>query len=277
MDKMTKIAYLKKGQHIEGLDKEAEIRPKDVTIGYPVYDGRPELASIQTLLLNKDLTNNCIVAIQYSIGDSLVTRARNRIVQKFLESESDYLFFIDSDIQFTISDINRIREHGKTIMGGVYLKKKIPYSPVANSVIGEEGDLLLMKEVGTGFVCIHRSVFEDIRAMQPEHSYMPDDDEDGSEYYDWFRVGVVEEAGRKRYLSEDYYFCYLARLAGHKVYYDPSVFTRHIGRAVYPFKDRDLLLTCADLLDKYNTEIPIDMEVLDSIEAGVNKQREARK
>jgi flavoprotein len=78
MDNKSKIAYLKKGQHIEGLDKEAEIRVKDVTIGYPVYDGRPELASIQTLLLNKDLTNNCINTIQYSIGDSLVTRARQQ-------------------------------------------------------------------------------------------------------------------------------------------------------------------------------------------------------
>lgn len=273
------IIYLKSEQIEENVPVGGhvdEIRVKDVLVGYPIYDARPELASIQTLLLGKDRTDNCVGGLQYALGDSLVTRARNKIVAKFMESNFDYLMFIDSDIQFKMGDINRLRSHGKTVIGGVYLKKTIPYVPVANRREGSEDGLEVMKEVGTGFMMIHRSVFEDIRAMQPEFSYDADDDEETASYYDYFRVGVVEEDGRKRYLSEDYYFCYLARLAGHKIYYDTSVFTTHIGRASYPFNDTLFLRASADLLMKYNTDVAMDKELLDNIEKGLEHQKKAR-
>lgn len=246
--------------------------PKDVVIGFPVYDARPELSSILATMASKADPNCCVKEVIFMLGDSLVTRARNKLVAKFLNTDADYLMFVDSDIKFYPNDINTLRSHNKGVIGGVYLKKKIPYAPVANNVISQEGTLWTMAEVGTGFMLIHRDVFTAIREMQPEFVYKGDGDEEKMEYYDYFRVGVVGE----RYLSEDYYFCALAREAGYDIYYDTTVFTSHIGKAVYPFKDADMLNACADLLDKYNTEMPLDSSILDSIEEGIKHQRKER-
>jgi hypothetical protein len=245
---------------------------KDVLIGFPVYDARPELACLQTILACVDNPNSCVAQVQYCIGDSLVTRARNKIVAEFMQTEYEYLMFIDSDIKFSMKDINTLRAHDKDIIGGVYLKKKIPYEPVANSVIGNEGELLLMKEAGTGFLLIHRRVFEKISEQYPDGFYKHDDDEKELPYYDYFRVGVVNG----RYLSEDYYFCHLARECGFSIHYDPQVFTWHIGKAMFPFNDMDLLVASADLLDKYNLKAELDKDILDLIQEGINKQKKAR-
>jgi len=273
---MKKITYLSMGKELPESTDEMTYAYKDVLVGYPVYDGRPELASIQSLLLGQSRSDNCVGGIRYALGDSLVTRARNKIVQKFMESEYQYLMFIDSDIQFKMEDINILRNHNKPLIGGVYLKKDIPYKPVANSFLHLQDGLNVMKEIGTGFMMIHRSVFDDIRAMEPELCYKADDDEDDGDYYDYFRVGVVTEDDRTRYLSEDYYFCYLARKAGHTVYYDTTVFTRHIGKAVYPFNDNKFLEATADLLMQYNTELELDKSLLDAIQRGVDHQKKAR-
>jgi hypothetical protein len=234
---------------------------KDVMVGFPCYDGRAETDTMQTLIMCLHDPESPVGAIQYLHGDSLVTRARNKIVKRFLESKMQFLLFIDSDILFDPKQIIRLRSHDKFIVGGAYLKKKLPYAPVCNSKIGEEGDLDIVREAGTGFLMIHRDVFEDIRTMYPEHSYTNEGDEEKGTYYDWFRVGVKNG----RYLSEDYYFCQLAGEAGFNVYYDSAVLVRHVGRAVYPFKDEELLDGASELLNAWNKSVPFPPNVLENL------------
>jgi hypothetical protein len=249
---------------------------KDVMVGYPCYDGKAEVGSIGPIYQAATSKDNPVKQIQYLNGDSLVSRARNKIAERFLASDCEYLMFIDNDILFQPEDITRLRAYGRDIVGGVYLKKKLPYSAVANRNIATDDvtGLLEMAEIGTGFMMISRRAFERIiEEFGTELQYKAENDETVGAYYDFFRVGVNSEG---RYLSEDYFFCELARKVGIKVWLDSGILVKHKGHAVYPFDDNTFLEACADFIEKYNPAVPIDPALLNRIEAAIISQREER-
>lgn len=179
------------------------------------------------------------------IGDSLVCRARNRLVADFLESDSTHLFFVDSDLIFSEEHVARIADHaarGVPIVAGLYPKKQRALGWVCNvldpSPAPDEHDLQPVKYAGTGFLCIAREVFEAMMAAYPEARYDPDDG-DGvlGDLWDFFPVGIREcpETGRRRYLSEDWWFCQRALDMGYQVMMDTRVVCKHVGQFVYPF------------------------------------------
>lgn len=225
---------------------------KDVMIGFPVYDHRAEISIVQEIYACMHDPNNPVSILQYYNGDSLIPRARNKIAQMFLDSTNDYLMFIDSDIRFRKDHIARLRSFDKPIVGGVYFKKKLPYEPVMNAFIRQEGPLAVMREIGTGFMMIRRDVLESMRDADPENIYRYDRDEwDGEKWgYDWFKTGVKNQ----RYLSEDYYFCQEAAERGFATYLDQSIITQHIGRKDYPTSDANLMETVVNIVER-NTHI----------------------
>jgi hypothetical protein len=245
---------------------------KDVLIGFPCYDNKAEVAILQEVI-HAIMDPNCPVgSVQYYNGDSLIPRGRNKIAKMFLDSPYNYLMFIDSDIIFAREQIARLRSHDKGIVGGVYLKKKLPYEPVCNAFLGEEGPLAIMREIGTGFMMIRRDVFAGIQSMFPEHDYKADDDEpkEGHRYHDWFRVGV--ENGR--YLSEDWFFCQNAAKLGYKTYQDQSILVEHVGRMTYPTKDGALVSGIVSLLENINTDHALPEGSIESILKAVNTYNE---
>jgi hypothetical protein len=228
---------------------------KDVLIGFPCYDSKADVAIMQEIIHAIQDPTCPVGAVQYYNGDSLIPRGRNKIAKMFMDSKYKYLMFIDSDIIFAREYITRLRSYDKPIVGGAYLKKTLPYVPVLNAMIGEEDNLAIMREIGTGFMMIRRDVFAGIQAMQPEHGYRADDDEPqgGYPYHDWFRVGVKDG----RYLSEDYYFCQSAGELGYKSYLDRSILVKHIGRMDYPTDDGKLLAGATGLLNNWITAFPL--------------------
>ncbi len=62
-------------------------------------------------------------------SESLITRARNRMVKVFLENEEfTHLFWIDSDITFTPDQVFRLLLADRDVVSGVY-PLKIDYWP----------------------------------------------------------------------------------------------------------------------------------------------------
>jgi hypothetical protein len=250
---------------------------KDIMVGYPCYDGKADIGSLGAIYQCAYAQNSPVKQIQFLNGDSLVSRARNRIAERFLASDCEYLMFIDNDILFQPADITRLREWNKDIIGGVYLKKKLPYAPVANTCYGTDPETGLseMAEIGTGFMMIHRRVFERLINLRGNQlRYEPAGDELPGNYYDFFRVGVSPVT--KQYLSEDYFFCEMARLAGFKVLLDSGIMVKHKGGGIFPFEDEQFLEASADFIAKYSTEMPMKRSLLDAVERAVNAQKEAR-
>jgi hypothetical protein len=254
---------------------------KDVLIGLPIYDNRIEYDILQECLEAKNDPECVVKGIQYYNGDSLIPRGRNKIAKMFLETDCKYLMFIDSDIRFQRWMINQLRAHDKGIVGGVYLKKTLPYQPVMNSMLGEEDGIAIMREIGTGFMMIRRDVFGAFRSMWPEHDYLNDDDEQAGTYHDWFKIGVFrgkddDKTKPGRYLSEDYYFCQEAAQLGYKTYLDRNILTQHVGKMTYPTKDENLLEGASVLLERMRTDADIDTNIFERIATAAQSQINAR-
>ena len=53
----------------------------------------------------------------------------------------------------------------------------------------------------------------------------------------YFLPEIIELNGMKRYLPEDFVFCYRAAKAGYKIWCDTSISLWHVGRYGFSFRD----------------------------------------
>jgi len=211
----------------------------NLCIGLPVYGGYHPLF-IPGLL---DLVRRppCSLHIAPMVGDSLVSRARNRIAATFLRSSCTHLLFLDTDLIFSPEHVARLISHDIPFVIGLYPKKQAKLAWVCNTRADfppRDPDTGLQRILygGTGCMLIARQVFEAIIEKNPDLAYQPDDGEDDMPLYDFFKVGVHHDpvVDRRRYLSEDWFFCQLAAEAGFPLYADTHVVLKHCGDAIYP-------------------------------------------
>ena len=219
------------------MDKKKYIK---LAVGLPIYGGVSPLFFDSIFQLQSKALPFEWQLLRLN-GDSLVSRARNNIVQKFLETNCTHLLFIDSDIGFTGDQVIRIVQRGKEIIGGLYPKKAAGNPEwVMNILDGEQVDpdgLLKVRYIGTGFMCIERSVFEHMRHAYKSFQYRPDPALiNNTLHQDYFPVGVFksDEFPQGRYLSEDWYFCELARQLNYEIYADTTINLKHEGTIIYP-------------------------------------------
>lgn len=214
---------------------------RKIFIGVPVYGEVPALFVQSLAALITRMDRPC--KIQLKAGDSLVTRARNVLTADFLASDCTHLLFIDSDLVFTPDDVTRITSHDVGVVGGMYaLKHEGPVEWCGNGKLDGAGTgpngLQEVRYIGTGFICVARHVFEQMRAAESELEYQSDAAGHRTEW-DFWRVGVRKTADeRPRYLSEDWYFCQRWLELGGKVFADTRVILKHVGTAVYPLQSQ---------------------------------------
>jgi hypothetical protein len=205
----------------------------------------------------------------YLFNESLITRARNYCVDEFLRSDCTHLFFVDSDIGFSHKDVLTLlhltdEDAGYGIVTGPYPKKTISWEKVKAAVelgyadqspfalenfIGDYvfnptdditefriDEPVRVREAGTGFMMIDRKVFTKYAAAYPELSYLPDhartEHFDGSREITAFFDCIIDPES-KRYLSEDYMFCYNATKIGINVWMCPWMQLKHVGSYVF--------------------------------------------
>tara|TARA_R110000772_G_scaffold201930_1_gene312257 strand:+ start:318 stop:1262 length:945 start_codon:yes stop_codon:yes gene_type:complete len=248
-----------------------ELKTRKVMVATPMYGG--QCAGIYT----KSSTDLAMLAKSYGVplsffylfNESLITRARNYLVDEFMRSDFTHLMFIDSDIGFDPNDVLALAaiadpNSDKEIVCGPYPKKAIAWEKIKKAVdkgfadqdpkvlekyvgdyvfnpVGGAGDIRIdqpaeVLEGGTGFMMIQRSAFEKYAAAYPEFSYKPDhirtENFDGSrEIMAYFDCVICPES--KRYLSEDYMFCQWARKAGIKVWMCPWMKLTHMGSYMF--------------------------------------------
>jgi len=208
----------------------------------PVYGGfHPHFVNS---LLKLQAAPPCALELRSVVGDSLVSRARNRLANEFLASDCTHLLFLDTDLIFSPEQIGRLVSHlpAVDIVAGLYPKKQRALAWVLNMddrfPDAEPSGLHRVRYVGTGCLLISRRVLETLRNMHPESAYGPEAGEPFEVNYDFFPVGVKEfPDGARRYLSEDWYFCQNALEAGFPVWADTTVALKHCGDCVFPIED----------------------------------------
>lgn len=180
------------------------------------------------------------------VGDALVSRARSIVASSFLRSDADVLLSIDSDIWFRPQDALRISEMAMSmdVVAALYMTRNMATQPALMLPEGEEvifsADSKLTKVpfVSTGFVAVHRRVFETVRRDLPLcHKGWSDRGADTSFWPFYMPFTIPWEGDEHMYLSEDWAFCQRARDAGFDCWLDPSIRLGHMGQTMFTLED----------------------------------------
>lgn len=177
---------------------------------------------------------------QFIEGESLVQRARNNAVRRFLETDYERMLFIDSDIEFDAEDVQKLWNLDEDVCCASYPMKKIGIP----SACWKDGKLVDLDSLdgpteidlaATGFLMVKRKVFTNIRRTYPERLHMEGRADDmptlakelskRHESFSWFDPRVENDT----YLSEDYAFSKDFRNIGGKIMLDPSIRLKHYG------------------------------------------------
>lgn len=249
----------------------ADLQKKKLFIAAPMYGGQcagmftRSIADLSALCAKYQIP----MQLYFLFNESLITRARNYCVDEFLRSDATHLMFIDSDIGFNPQDVLAMLaivtdDSPYDVIGGPYPKKCISWEKIKLAVdkgvadkdpnvlerfVGDYvfnpkgntkeiplGEPVEVLEIGTGFMMVRRKTFEDYEKFFPELHYKPDHVRtahfDGSReimaYFD-----CIIDPQSKRYLSEDYMFCYNVQKMGSKVWFCPWMQLQHVGSYIF--------------------------------------------
>ena len=206
-------------------------------------------------------------SVTTSANESLVSRARCHMVAYMMANpKATHLMFIDADINFNCQDILHMLQHDKDVICGAYPKKQLDWNSIKDAAdkgldvgtlkdcaadyalnpdweYNEETDtrslkiedgLVKLKDAGTGFMIIKRSVIEKMIEAYPD-LYFNNDLNFEEEFAKWTYLffDTMHEEGTKRYLSEDYAFCRRWQKLGGDVWLDPLVKLDHVGHYTF--------------------------------------------
>jgi hypothetical protein len=248
-----------------------ELRKKKIFVATPMYGGAcgGQYTKSSVDLASLAAQYGMDVRFFYLFNESLITRARNYLVDEFLRSDCTHLMFIDSDIGFDPNDVialSVIAAEGtdKHIVCGPYPKKCIAWEKIKRAVdkgfadknpenlekyVGDyvfnpkegTGSIALDEPVevlegGTGFMMIQRAALEKFQEAYPQYMYKPDHVR--TEHFDGSREILMAfqaevDPVSKRYLSEDYWFCQKAWDIGVKTWLCPWMKLQHMGSYVF--------------------------------------------
>lgn len=248
-----------------------ELRKKKLFVATPMYGGQcagmytRSIADLAALCARYQIP----LQIYYLFNESLITRARNYCVDEFIRSEATHLMFIDSDIGFNPNDVLALlalctEESEYDVIGGPYPKKCISWEKIKQAVdkgVADEdpnklekyvgdyvfnpkttqreiplGEPVEVMEIGTGFMMVQRRTFDKYQKAYPHLSYKPDHVR--TEHFDGSReimafFDCIIDPDSKRYLSEDYMFCYNVQKMGGKVWFCPWMQLAHVGAYIF--------------------------------------------
>jgi hypothetical protein len=161
---------------------------------------------------------------------SNLAKARNRLVEHFLEGDCDWLWFCDTDMVFAEDTLHRLVARAISmdakILGalcvivtgdGCIPTLFVDDDKTVTQVMLDYQDntVCQLAATGTGCLLVHRDVLIKMR-----------DDAGGSNNC-WFAFDVVEAGGEEWVLGEDISFCLRARTAGFDTFVDTTTQVGH--------------------------------------------------
>lgn len=258
---------------------------KEVFIALPFYKQTHPITafSIMGLLERGKMT------VAMSFGDAFVAHARNNLARRFIKSGVEWMLTVDDDMILPIGKakwfnslsglnlpekfagmhaIERLRSHGKTLVGALYCGRSDQGAPMYAEAIANATEQHFVRQprdqikptkwVATGCLLIHRKVFEDISKKFPhldghwfsssEHDLVARTKEAVAALNDEVAApaariakakgllaagGVQSQRNSHTGVGEDVQFSARALEAGHQPYVDLGCWCGHIGYKTY--------------------------------------------
>jgi len=181
-----------------------------ITIGIPTASNLLHQKFVQSLMClqlpqNTEIDYNVITGYQLPF-------ARNRIVQHALDSNSDYVFFIDADMVFPSDSLIRLFNHNLDLVNALAFRRTSPHYPTifkwnenekCYETMSYTKGLLEVEATGMACMLIKTEVFKKMK--QPWYYY------------------------RDNTFSSDLTFCENARKEGYKIMIDTDLKIGHLG------------------------------------------------
>lgn len=254
---------------------------KDVTliVCTPCYGGVVTEGYAQAMFSLSGIASQYGISVGYATiaNESLVTRARNELVNAFLlNTKATHMMFIDADIKFDPKSIVRMLLADQDVVVGAYPLKTLNWESVVEKsrydyseftaqdaaveaamyvinvhkpdpeMVGKQVDvqvkngLLEVYDAGTGFMLMKRHVLEKMIENYPDTMYYSDKDmTEEQEKRKRYALFDTMIDSDKRYLSEDYTFCRRWQELGGKIHLDVNTTLSHIG--TYTFVGRSIV------------------------------------
>jgi len=185
------------------------------------------------------------IGIEYELrGHSLVYEAREQAAKHFLESDCDYLLFLDSDMVPPADMLIKLINHDKPIVSALAFRRVPNYEPC---IFKDDKFYLdypkgLIEVAGVGMACtlIKREVLENM----PQPWFFPTNN------------------------GEDLSFCKRATDAGYKIYCDTELICGHVGsfevteehfRRLTMFNDEAYIKELTDYINKLNIDSVLEV------------------
>lgn len=232
-------------------EKRVSLEGRKLFIGIPTYDGKLSIKLAYTLaaLMPMAMQHGMSVKLGHVSGCSIITMARNMLVDQFLDSECTDLLFIDSDVIARPEDILRLMAQSgdKDVTAGSYPRRardKKFFMDLyfdENNELEFDGAMMRIQRVGTGFMLIRRHVVEDIANRSEKYL-----GQDGiGQVANVFEFSMQDG----KFVGEDYTFCDKARSLGYKVWVDVEISLPHVGQEEFTndFKNEVLVPLLEDI------------------------------
>lgn len=169
-------------------------------------------------------------------GSSVVTMARNKVLDTFLRGTADHLFWIDSDIVWEPADFIRLLVLATKydVVCAAYAQKKegspiVLWHDLETFELNEHG-LVKFHGCGLGFTAMTRDAAQKLANSRPR-IYDPASEQ---ELADVFRIDSTPRAdGAPAYRGEDCAFFADLEELGYTPWLDPKVQLGHVGQKEY--------------------------------------------
>jgi len=182
-------------------------------------------------------------------GDSLLPRRRSIILSQFMEGPTDAIVTVDHDVSWVPGDAYKIAERAMeldAVVGGLYSKRQegggwaSRFLPKATGSFKIPSDAMLdTLYAGSGFMAISKTAVRKI-LEDPEKHLLTRCWNGYYEYWDLYHTMAVPhtaDPSKMEYLSEDWAFCFRARLAGVPILTDLRARIKHYGERFYTAAD----------------------------------------
>ena len=196
-------------------------KPPGVMIAVPAMEMvNAEFAQHLAMAAANMVAHGIKINCAFNIG-SVITIARRNLVDIFLKSDFDYIWWVDSDMKFPIDTPIRLLKRNKAIVGANYRRRRFP-NPNFTGMNGSSGNFTefqttdnspameLCDVLPHGLVMVKREVYERI----PQPHYL-------QEYVPQLNLEI----------GEDIFFCQQAQKAGYEIWCDQELSKEvaHIG------------------------------------------------
>ncbi len=230
---------LRHGEEIQIVRERHRVKPSKfkLAIATPFFESRgwsPYIHSLVPSIAFLAAKTSVEFAFWEVSGDAYVWRARNNLAHRLLDSDFTHMMFIDSDMGWNMEAFQRVVSADVDIVGAAYPVKnnwenfgiRILSDAEGYPLMDPKWGTIKASDIPTGFMKINRTVFDRIRAMEPDNWYWaPDGNGGAAKIHNYFGHLLEDHI----IYGEDISFCKRAVRAGCELHVETRADMLHCG------------------------------------------------